>query len=159
MFKLPTSDGESSTLWSHDDDDVPERLIVICHGGDRWTMASQIREGGDEWEDGPICIHRYSRSWTGLVLALNSRATVSAQFMRAMVKGRAAIPLNDKPIKFARMTGSAQWWVAWKFEGGNYHGEPMLSIEFSRPLDADEMITAIGQMCKAIDAWEKATET
>jgi hypothetical protein len=154
MFKLPTSDGESSTLWSHDDDGVPERLIVICHGGDRWTMASQICES-NEWEDGPICIQGYSRSWTGLVLSLNSRTTTAAQLMRLAVKGRAAIPRDGKPVKFARMTGSGRWWVSWKLGGWNFHSEPMLSIEFSRPLDADEMIVAIWKMCKALDAWDQ----
>lgn len=155
MFSLPTTDGESSILWSHEEDGVAERLRVECSGGDRWTLVSEIREDEDEWTDGPICLDGYRKNWLGLATALRDRTTMACQFMRIMVKGNIKIPFKPKPVKFARMTGTSGWWVAWEHHGERQDGVPFLTISFKRPLDADELVTAIGQMAKAFDRWDK----
>lgn len=153
MFTLPTTDGESSILWSHDDDGIPERLRVECHGGDRWLLVSEIQY--DEWETGAVCLDGYRAEWSDLLVSLMGHANGSSEIMGIMVKGNTKIPFTEKPVKFARLSGKCGWWAAWSYVGENQSGMPALTISFKRPLSADEMVSAIGQMAKAFDWWDK----
>jgi len=155
MFKLPIKPGESSTLWEHDDDGVPERLRVVCHEGPMWTLVPEIYDC-EKWEEGPICLDGYREQWTRLVLALNPHARDKMGILRAIVKGNTTIPTKRGAlVKFARVTGGGRFWVAWRCEGDNQSSVPMLVIEFSRPLDADELLATTGQMAKAFDKWDE----
>lgn len=158
-MKLPTTPGETVDLYyEHDVDGYAERIVITCKSNeDRpcWIMRIETGEHFEdeiEWMSG-LPVSRLARCWTDLALALREHDSVASQFMRVTAKGDLRVPpVHENAIKFVKLSG---WWVAWGAVGDTSSGEPIIDLEFSRPLCGEEMITMLDRMTKAFDAWQQ----
>jgi hypothetical protein len=156
MFKLPIEDGASAELRA----DGNDRIVVECShdkDGPRWSLRFEHVEHFEE-ADGDtsvesmagIPVSMWLRAWSDLLLPLAplSNALVT-EFVSARTSGDDTMP-GRKKVRVAKASG---WWVDLECVGDLQSGEPIIDIEFKRPLAAEEMIAFLGQMALAFDAW------
>jgi hypothetical protein len=157
MFNLPIEDGASAELCA---EEGRGRIVVECSrakDSPRWSLRFEVDEryeDGDgselvEWIPG-IPISMWISAWVDLLLPLRdlSNATV-ASLVRAVTSGSKKMPVHKK----VRVAKSRGWWVDLECIGDLQSGEPIVVIEFKRPLAAEEMVAFLGQMALAFDAW------
>lgn len=160
MFKIPTQDGETSNLYHEEDvDGYDERIVVECKifkGRPRWTIRFETGERFEdddgsaivEWMPG-IAASRWTRHWHKILIPLRDHVDMNvASLIKACTKGSDALPNRDD----VRVAKSRGWWVDLSCVGDLSTGEPILDIEFKRPLAAEEMVAFLGRMASAIDA-------
>lgn len=156
-MKLPTTPGETVDLYYDIDlDGYAERIVIECKINDErpcWIIrleSGEILDDHTEWLPG-LPVTRLVHHWTKLAFALREHDSVASQFMRVAAKGSSAIPCSDG-TKFVK---TSDWWVSWSVLGDLTSGEPIIDLEFSRPLCGEEMITTVLWMTKAFDEWQQ----
>ncbi len=109
-----------------------------------WILRSYYSDR-ERWSAMAIPLSGWRANWVDLAIALRARLTPAYQILLLQVKPkRPKIPPARTPRKVVSIAGD--WWVKWEVEGSTKRGEPAISLEFKRPLDADELMCLIGQL-------------
>lgn len=168
MLKLPSKKNERAVVWQGFEDgaDGPSRIVVTSDGRGRWSMSTESAcrceyddEGAEEWEDGE---HYLWEASAGVAPSALSRVMIDLSLALREFAGFCLRPevtpvqpsiTEDGENIVAKVSGNRCLIV--DNVGSSYTGEPIVAIRTNKSLDPGQWIAALGNLAKAIDAYDR----
>jgi hypothetical protein len=173
MTNLPTTKGERVVFWTEDADDhggEPSRGVLISDGAGAWTIDFEIgiHADGDDyehadddgmvWESGGVFRPGDIVFGSGFLGALTMLFVdcnrTHSSLIEAVAKGKAELPTR-KPVTLVKVTGKSRFTVKLTSVDDDSYGQPLMQIEQSRPLIAEELFVVCKRLAMASDWWAK----
>lgn len=167
-MKLPSKKGERVTVLERFEDQAegPSRIVLTSDGRGRWSMSTESAyrceaddEGAEEWTDSKhylwdasagVAPAALKRVMIDLALALRKDAGF---YLRPEVTPAEPSITDDGENVVAKIRGNRCLIV--DNHGSSYTGEPIVAIRTNKPFDPGQWLAALGNLAKAIDAYDR----